>query len=128
MKTKLKGLKTILLSLLVMALWGSLYPVVKIGYEAFNLDGTDVPSVLMFAGVRFTICGIVVMLISIARKDKYDSPKVKTISLILLSGFFSIILHYAFVYIGLAYTDSSKSAIIKQVGNLLYVCFAFLFF
>ena len=28
--------KTILLSLLVMALWGSLYPFIKIGYSAFK--------------------------------------------------------------------------------------------
>ncbi len=59
MKTKFKGLKTILLSLFVMAMWGSLYPFVKIGYIAFEIDGTDIPSILMFAGVRFAICGLI---------------------------------------------------------------------
>ena len=38
-----------------------------------------------------------------------------------------IVLHYAFTYIGLATTDSAKTALIKQLGALLYVCFAFLF-
>jgi drug/metabolite transporter (DMT)-like permease len=37
-------------------------------------------------------------------------------------------LHYAFTYIGLSSTDSSKTALIKQLGSLIYVCFAFLFF
>ena len=36
-------------------------------------------------------------------------------------GLFSIVLHYAFTYIGLSTTDNSKNA-------LIYVCFAFLFF
>ncbi len=35
MKSKLAGFKTLLLALLVMALWGSLFPCVKIGYKAF---------------------------------------------------------------------------------------------
>ena len=30
------GIKTILLALLVMALWGSLFPFIKIGYNAFG--------------------------------------------------------------------------------------------
>ena len=37
-------------------------------------------------------------------------------------------MHYTFTYIGLSTTDSSKTALIKQLGALLYVCFAFLFF
>ena len=111
-----------------MALFGSLFPFIKIGYKAFSIDGTNVPSVLMFAGTRFTVCGIVIYLISLCRKDKYQNPKLKTIGMMLLCGVFSTILHYAFTYIGLRYTDSSKSAIIKQIGTLMYVCFAFLFF
>lgn len=43
-------------------------------------------------------------------------------------GLFSIVLHYAFTYIGLSMTDSSKTALMKQLGALIYVCFAFLFF
>ena len=40
---------------------------------------------------------------------------------------FAIVLHYAFTYTGLQLTDSSKTALIKQVGALFYVCFSFLF-
>ena len=43
-------------------------------------------------------------------------------------GLFSIVLHYTFTYIGLSTTDSSKTALIKQLGALLYVCSSFLFF
>ena len=128
MKDKLNNAKTIFLALLVMALWGSLFPCVKIGYGAFSINGTNISSVLMFAGTRFTLCGFIISVIALWKKDKIEKPKMKSIGIILLIGVFSIILHYAFTYIGLTSTDSSKTALIKQLGSLLYVCFAFLFF
>lgn len=128
MKSKLSSVKTILLSLVVMALWGSLFPCVKIGYKAFSINGTDISGILMFAGTRFTLCGFIISSIALCRKDKIEKPKMKSVGIILLIGVFSIILHYAFTYIGLSSTDSSKTALIKQLGSLLYVCFAFLFF
>lgn len=128
MTSKSARLKTIILSLIVMALWGSLYPFVKIGYSVFSIQGTDIPSILMFAGTRFTMCGIIICTIALLKKDKIQKPKIKTVGIFLLIGLFSILLHYSFTYIGLSSSDSSKSALIKQLASLLYVCFAFLFF
>ncbi len=125
---KNNGVKTISLSLLVMALWGSLFPCVKIGLSAFGIGGGDIPGILLFAGMRFTLCGIVICAIAFLKKDKIASPRSRAITFMLLIGLFSIILHYAFTYIGLSSTDSSKTALIKQLASLLYVCFAFLFF
>lgn len=122
-----KSIKTIFLSLLVMALWGSLFPMVKIGYSAFNINPASTPEILMFAALRFTICGALLCVWSIFKKAEFEKPVLKSMSCILLMGLFAIVLHYAFTYIGLAYTDSSKTALLKQLGALLYVCFAFLF-
>ena len=119
--------KTIILSLLVMALWGSLFPFIKIGYQVFEIDSGSIPEILMFAGMRFILSGLVVCVFSYLRMEKIAKPKVKNISSILFMGFFSIVLHYLFTYIGLSTTDSSKTALIKQLGALVYVCFAFLF-
>lgn len=47
--------KYMLYSLLVMLLWGTLFPMVKLGYGAYNIVTTG--DILFFAGVRFTICG-----------------------------------------------------------------------
>ena len=125
---KLSKTKAIIYSLIVMILWGSLFPCIKIGYKAFSISGTDIPSILMFAGMRFTLCGIVISAIALLKKDKIKAPRLKAVSIILLIGLFSIILHYTFTYIGLSSTDSSKTALIKQLGSLIYVCVAFLFF
>ena len=54
--------------------------------------------------------------------------KKKNILYIFIMGLFSIVLHYTLTYIGLSTTDGSKTALIKQLGALIYVCFAFLFF
>lgn len=122
------NLKTIFLSLLVMALWGSLFPMVKLGYRAFDISSNSVSDILMFASCRFIISGLVVSAFCLFKKEKIATPKGKSILNIVILGLFSIVLHYACTYIGLSTTDSSKTALIKQLGALIYVCFAFLFF
>lgn len=122
------NLKTISLSLLVMALWGSLFPAIKIAYKQFAISSTDIPNIMVLAGMRFLVCGIVVMIIALLKREKLCAPKAKNISMMLLIGLFAIIIHYACVYIAISTTDSSKTALIKQLGALLYVCFSFLFF
>lgn len=122
-----KQTKTILLALLVMALWGSLFPCVKLGYKVFNIASNDIPQILMFAGVRFFMCGLIISIFSwIRKKDTADGIK-KGFMPILLTGLFSIILHYTCTYICLSFVDSSKTAILKQLGALFYICFGFLF-
>lgn len=120
-------LYTYILPLIVMLLWGTLFPMVKISYTAFNIDTSSVADILMFASVRFVICGILVCILSAVKKEKIHASVGKNIWYIVLVGFFSIFLHYAFTYVGLSVTDSSKSSLIKQLANLLYICFAFLF-
>ena len=117
--------KTVWLALLTMLLWGSLFPMVKLGFSAYGVESTA--DILLFAGIRFVICGGVICLFS-AIKDKPSYRNVKHSLLpILLSGVFAIVLHYGFTYLGLELTDSSKTALLKQVGVLFYVCFSFLF-
>ena len=130
MINKIKNSKffaTIILPLFVMLLWGSLYPFVKIGYNAFNIDANSIPNIVMFAAIRFAFCGFVVCMISLAKREKMEQPIGKNVLNIVIVGFFSVVLHYALTYIGLSITDSSKTALLKQLGSLLYVCFAFLF-
>ena len=117
--------KTISLALLTMLLWGSLFPMVKLGFRTYEVVSTA--DILLFAGIRFVICGAIISLFA-ALKDKSSYRPVRgSIIPILLSGLFAIILHYAFTYLGLELTDSSKTALIKQIGALLYVCFSFVF-
>ena len=125
---KNKNLKMILLTLVVMALWGSIFPFIKLGYQAFHINADSIPDILMFASVRFIVSGLIVCGYSLIRREKMAVPRKRQIFNIAIAGLFSIVLHYAFMYIGISTTDSSETALIKQLGVLIYVCFAFLFF
>lgn len=108
-----------------MLMWGSLFPMAKLGFSAYEVSG--MADILLFAGIRFVICGAGICAFA-ALRDKGSYRAVKNAWFpVLLSGFVAIALHYAFYYGGLETTDSSKTALIKQVGALFYVCFSFLF-
>lgn len=118
--------KSVLYALLVMLLWGTLFPVVKLGYSAYDIVTTG--DILFFAGVRFTVCGALICLYAfITDKESFKDVK-GALMPVLLSGLFAIILHYSFTYSALKLTDSSKTAILKQIGVLFYVCFSSMFF
>ncbi len=117
--------KTVWLALLTMLLWGSLFSMVKLGFSAYEVESTA--DILLFAGIRFVICGGVICLFATIKDKASYRPAKTSLIPILLSGVFAIILHYGFTYLGLELTDSAKTALIKQVGALFYVCFSFLF-
>ncbi len=118
--------KGVLSSLAVMLLWGLLFSLVKLGYKAFGIE--SVGDILTFAGFRFLICGIVIIIFAVVRDPKCLKPIKSNWPRVLLSGLFAIVLHYAFTYCGLSSTDGSKTAILKQIGAILYICFSPLFF
>lgn len=122
----LKKNKSLLLALLVMLLWGSLFPMVKLGFSAFSVVSTG--DILFFAGLRFTICGAVITAFALARNKASFAPCRHSLLPLLLSGLFAIVLHYACTYLGLSLTESGKTAILKQVAALLYVLASPLFF
>ena len=122
-----KNWLSLILPLIPMILWGSLFPFIKIGYDAFNIDTESIPDILVFAAIRFLFCGLILTALAFIKKAPFSDKRAKRVWWIILSGLFSIVLHYAFTYIGLTMTDSSKTALLKQVGSLIYICFAFLF-
>ena len=113
------------LALLTMLLWGSLFPMVKLGFSAYQVRTTA--DILLFAGIRFVLCGGIICVFTVIRNPHSYKEAGGAIVPVLLSGLFSIVLHYSCTYAGLQRTDSSKTAILKQVGALIYVCFSFVF-
>ena len=112
-------------ALLTMVLWGTLFPMVKLGFSLSLVSG--IGDTLLFAGLRFLIAGAIIAAFSAIRDPKSYSQASGSILPILLAGAFAVILHYGFSYVGLTMTDSSKTAILKQTGALFYVSFSFLF-
>ena len=118
---------TIALAVLVSILWGTLFPTIKIGYKAFEIDSTDVASILLFAGIRFFLSGLLLVGGESVKKKRVALPQRDQFLPICLVGLLTVVLHYAFTYTGLSLAESSKSSVLKQIAFLIVPAIAFLF-
>lgn len=116
------------LGLIVMLLWGSLFPFVKYGYRVFEIDTSFPPNLILFAGVRFLVSGALLSASCLATRRTYLLKQPKKWLPTALVALFAVVLHYACTYISLGQIDSSKTALLKQSGVLVFVCLSFLFF
>ncbi len=114
------------LSLFVSMLWGSLFPSIKLGYKAFDIDSSNVASILVFAGLRFFVSGIILIGL-VSSKKSFQLPNKDQFKSVLIVSILTVVLHYAFTYIGLSLADGSKSSVLKQSAFLVLPCIAFLF-
>ena len=119
-----KPCAVLILALICSIIWGISYPCVKIGYTLFQIETTDIISKSLFAGVRFTIAGVVTIIYGSMRNKKLITPSLKNIKGICLLSFFQTIFQYMFIYIGLANTQASKGSILNQTGAFLLVVFS----
>ena len=118
---------SLILALAVMFFWGSLFPMIKIGYRVFDVDTSSPASILLFAGIRFVICGIVLILLFSRDRGKPAFPEGNVLKPILIIAMTAYVMHYTCTYIGLSRLEPSKTAILKQIGTLFIICFSFLF-
>ena len=93
-------------------LWGSAFPVIKIGYNLFNIDSSDTASIILFAGIRFILAGVLTVAIFSAVNKKFVKPKKTSVGKVCVLALFQTVLQYLFFYIGLAHTTGVKSSII----------------
>lgn len=100
-------------------LWGSAFPCIKIGYELFSVPSDDTASQILFAGIRFTLAGILAVIFGSITKRKLLIPKKTDIRPICILSLFQTILQYFFFYIGLANTSGVKSSVI--IGANVFV-------
>lgn len=109
-------------------LWGSAFPCVKIGYKLFNVDTGHVPSLILFAGTRFSLAGILVIIFGSVIKRKFVYPKLKNLWRVGLLSLFQTAAQYTFFYIGLANVAGVKASVLNGLGvffTIIAACFIF---
>lgn len=109
-------------------LWGSAFPCIKIGYELFRIEKSDVPSILIFAGARFFFAGIIVLCIGLIRQPQKMLLKKRDIIPVSVLGFFQTFLQYLLLYTGIVNVSGTKSALFTSVstfGSVLLSAIAF---
>ena len=109
-------------------LWGSAFPCVKIGYKLFEVNTDSVPSLMLFAGTRFSLAGIFVIIFGCILKRKFIVPKPKNLWRVGVVSLFQTVAQYTFFYIGLAHTAGVKASVLNGLGvffTILAACFIF---
>lgn len=112
------------LALLCTLLWGSAYPSIKIGYSLFSIGENDIFGKLLFAGNRFALAGILVILLTWIIQKKLPLPKRQALGPIALLGFIQTTLEYLFFYIGLSHTTGVKGSILNATATFIAVILA----
>ena len=118
-KSLMKTSNVCLLAMICCALWGSASPAIKIGYELFQIASSDTGSVILFAGYRFTLAGLITILISCLQNKKLMIPSMRAIPKVIVLSLIQTIMQYTFFYIGLAHTTGVKGSII--VGSNVFI-------
>ena len=114
----------IIFAMICCFLWGSAYPAIKIGYEVFNIAENDLSSKIVFAGYRFVLAGIVVLVLAIILKKKVFKLNKKQIIQLIVLGITQTTLQYTFFYIGLSYTSGVNGAILNGTGTFFSIIIA----
>jgi len=116
----------VIMALLCTALWGSATPFIKTGYECLKVSGT--PSIMLFAGIRFALAGIITVIIYSIIERKFLYPQKKSLKYVGVISIFQTILQYIFFYVGLANTSGVKGTILSGSSAFFSILVATLIF
>ena len=117
-----------LLACVCCILWGSAIPVIKTGYRFLHVDSSDIASQIVFAGVRFTLAGILVLIFASIREKKVMIPDKEILKYAIPVCLAQTVGQYFFFYIGVANTSGVKGGIITGLGNFIAILLSCLVF
>lgn len=109
-------------------LWGSAIPVIKTGYRLMQVDSADTASQIVFAGVRFALAGILVLIFASVQERKIMLPDRNILKYAVPVCLAQTVCQYFFFYIGVAHTSGVKGAIITGLGNFIAILLSCLVF
>lgn len=113
-----------LLACVCCILWGSAIPVIKTGYRLMEVDAADTASQIVFAGIRFTLAGLLVLIFASIRERKVLIPDRTILKYAVSVCLAQTVGQYFFFYIGVAHTSGVKGGIITGLGNFIAILMA----
>lgn len=108
--------------------WSLAYPLIKIGYQEFQIGSGDPGGKIVFAGIRFLFAGILVLGFCCLKQKKLDLKKKSDVWWLILLAVVNIALHYMFAYIGLGYNPSARSTILDSMGGFFLIILSTILF
>ena len=117
-----------LLAMVSCGLWGSAIPCIKIGYELLGIASADVPSELLFAGLRFMLAGIIAIAAASVAEQCFICVKPSSAGMVVRLSLAQTIVQYAFFYIGVSHASGVKGTIVNASSTFLTILVATLIF
>ena len=117
-----------ILATLCCLLWGSAFPAIKLGYQWFTIPAEATSTQILFAGCRFTLAGILTVIIGSILSGKLLLPKKASLRKIAILSVFQTSLQYFCFYVGLAHTTGVKSSILNGISVFVAIFIAALVF
>lgn len=114
----------ILGALICCALWGSAFPCIKLGYQYMNINAADTAAQILYAGCRFTLAGVLAIIIGSLLQKKLLYPDMAAIPKVLWLSLLQTVLQYLFFYIGLAHTTGVKASIVEGMNVFVAILVA----
>ncbi|NIF76877.1 DMT family transporter [Paraburkholderia sp. Cy-641] len=114
----------VILATVCCLLWGSSYPAIKIGYSLLGITQGDIPSKLVFAGYRFVLAGLFLLILAALSKKSLFNLTRRNAGQLMLLGVTQTAIQYVFFYIGLAYTTGVRGSILNSTTTFFSVLLA----
>lgn len=109
-------------------LWGSAAPCIKIGYRIFAIPAGDTPARILFAGIRFTIAGIMVIGYESIKNKKFVYPEKRAWKYVAALASTQTVLQYVFFYMSLAYISGVEGSVLNASNTFFSILLAVFFF
>ena len=102
------GLGVFLAAILANLLWGSASPCIKLGYQLFQISSDAVMSQIFFAGIRFTLAGVLTVIFGSLTEHRLLVPGKGSAGMLIALALTQTILQYTFFYMGLSKAPGYK--------------------
>lgn len=110
------------------ALWGSAFAFVKVGYAAFGIAADAPAQQILFAGLRFSLAGLLVIAgVSVARR-RLALPTRADAKPIALLSLCQTFLQYAPFYVGLAHARGINASLVEGTSAFVSMAIAAIVF
>jgi len=117
-----------LFALTAAVVWGWAYPLIKLGFVEFGIEGGMTGSKMLFAGIRFFLSGLIVLAVAKRRGARFELKQEGSWWYIVLFSLANTTLHYAFFYFGLSHSQGARASILNSMGVFIVVILACIFF
>lgn len=117
-----------LLAMLCCFLWGSATPAIKSGYEIFGISTEDTASIIVFAGTRFFLAGVLVILFQSVIEKRFIVPEKGSVPYIFYLCLAQTVVQYFCYYVGVAHTSGVTGTILSGTGGFFSILLACLVF